>query len=544
MSSSTFKTNHDKPDYLLKRNKTIHRTISEKSTSSSSESSQPSKRTPSKPLSAGKTILKPRVVDLDDSELNAAFPEVLNFFKFQSWQSFISDFRIIYPRLVQEFYMHLECTDDGYKSKVKGIEIDMPTDIASTLFKIPDEGEDYHNFEFNLHEAYTILTGLPADESDLKQTHVTKFNTNTFPPVLRLTHHILTTIITPQGGGRDRLTDIQRFVIYCVSKDIKINLHVNMYQIIFETTRADLHRSLPYAAHLTQVFKHFGVPLENEKSQKIPKSNIYCFKNVQKFMGFRIVGDQVRRGPTAVEAPVVQEDQPPAQEDQPQVHEDQPPMNDDQPHVAVEVDVPFNAPLSPQLQPSSSMNLETEIPSFSPQRPVHASTSFGGPSVPPELYTFLNDKFDTLNTSIQTMSENFELRIQRLENTMSAKFIEQKTASDHATQRFNRLIGTLADASVELKEHQEELETVLKGILANSQADVFNTKDTLSQISKTRLSFAHLVDDLQSMKNLSAHIDEEMSTPNAGRLTLDGSPRRPVFQMAKAGRHEMISGRH
>ncbi|MQM15249.1 hypothetical protein Taro_048191 [Colocasia esculenta] len=109
------------------------------------------------------------------------------------------------------------------------------------------------------------------------------------------------------------------------------------------------------------------------------------------------------------------------------------------------------------------------------------------------------------------MSESFELRIQRLENTVSAKFIEQKAASDHAAQRFNRLIGTLADASVELKQHQEELKIVLKGILANSQADVFNTKETLSQISKTRLSFAHLVDNLESMKNLSAHIDEEMS---------------------------------
>ncbi|MQM20758.1 hypothetical protein Taro_053786 [Colocasia esculenta] len=374
--------------------------------------------------------------------------------------------------------MHLECTDDGYKSKVKGIEIDMPTDLAATIFKILDEGADYHNFEFNLHEAYTILTGMQADESDPKQTHVTKFNTNTFPPVLRLTRHILTTIITPQGGERDRLTDIQRFVIFCMNKDIKINLHVIMYQIISETTRADLHRSLPYAAHLTQV----------------------------------------RRGPATVEAPVVQEDQPPvqedqppAQEDQPQVHEDQPLVNEDQPHMAVEVDVPINAPLSPQLQPSSSLNPETEIPSFSPQPPVHASTSFAGPSVPPELYTFLNDKFDALNTSIQTMAENFELRVQRLENTVSAKFIEQKVASDHAAQRFNMLIGTLVDASVELKEHQDELETVLKGILANSQADVFNTKETLSQISKTRLSFAHLVDDLESMKNLSAHIDEEMT---------------------------------
>ncbi|MQL82573.1 hypothetical protein Taro_015045 [Colocasia esculenta] len=152
-------------------------------------------------------------------------------------------------------------------------------------------------------------------------------------------------------------------------------------------------------------------------------------------------------------------------------------MNEDQPPVVAQVYEPFSAPHSPQLQ-SSSMNLEPEIPFFSPPPPVQAFSSFGGPSVPPELYTFLNDKFDALNTSIQSMSENFELRIQRLENSVSARFIEQKAASDHATQRFNRLISTLADASVDLKEHQEKLETVLQGILANSQADVFNTKRT------------------------------------------------------------------
>ncbi|MQM20782.1 hypothetical protein Taro_053810 [Colocasia esculenta] len=69
----------------------------------------------------------------------------------------------------------------------------------------------------------------------------------------------------------------------------------------------------------------------------------------------------------------------------------------------------------------------------------------------------------------------------------------------------------MADASIELKEHQQKLEIVLQGILANSQADAFNTKQTLYEISNTRLSFAHMVDDLESMKNLSAHIDEEMS---------------------------------
>ncbi|MQL67993.1 hypothetical protein Taro_000271 [Colocasia esculenta] len=69
----------------------------------------------------------------------------------------------------------------------------------------------------------------------------------------------------------------------------------------------------------------------------------------------------------------------------------------------------------------------------------------------------------------------------------------------------------MADASVELKEHKKKLEIVLQGILTNSQADVFNTKQTLHEITSTRLSFAHLVDNLERMKNLSAHIDEEMS---------------------------------
>ncbi|MQL68713.1 hypothetical protein Taro_000983 [Colocasia esculenta] len=249
-------------------------------------------------------------------------------------------------------------------------------------------------------------------------------------------------------------------------------------------------------------------------------------------MGFRLEGNQVRRGPVVVEAPhaqeeqpqdqgdqpqaqeeqpqdqgdqpQAQEEQPPAEGDQPQGQEDQPPLNEDQPQVPSEGDIAVHAPLSPQFQPSS-------IHSESPQPTFQPSTSSGGPSVPPELFSFLNDKFETLNSSIQTMSETFELRIQRLENTVSAKFIEQKAASDYAAQRFNRLIGTLGDASIELKEHQEKLEQVLKGILANSQADVFNTKQTLHEITSTRLSFAHFVDDLESMRNFNAHIDNQIS---------------------------------
>ncbi|MQM17390.1 hypothetical protein Taro_050361, partial [Colocasia esculenta] len=411
------------------------------SSSSSSESSQPPEVTPSKSISEGKTILKPRTVDLADKELVAAFPEILEFFNFQSWLPFISQFRTIYPRLVQEFCLNVECTDEGYKSEVKGVKIDMPIALAATLFKAPAEGTDYHNFEFDLHEAYSILTGFPSDESDPRQTHVTKFNTNTFPPVLRIIHHILTTIITPQGGGRDRLTDIQRFVIYCMKKNLKINIHVIMYQIISETTRKDLHRSLPYAAHLTPVFEHFGVSLENEKSQSIPKSNIYCFKHLQKFMGFRLEGDQVRRGPV-VEAPVAPEDQPPVHEDQPPVHEDKPPVHEDQPPVhedqpqiredqplapedqppvGNDSQLPQDAPLTPPFQTSSPIHHSMDFSQA--QAPAQTSSAFGGPSVPPELYSFLNDKFNAFTTSIQQMLESFDLKVDTLRKLCDLKFL-------------------------------------------------------------------------------------------------------------------------
>ncbi|MQL79012.1 hypothetical protein Taro_011445 [Colocasia esculenta] len=43
------------------------------------------------------------------------------------------------------------------------------------------------------------------------------------------------------------------------------------------------------------------------------------------------------------------------------------------------------------------------------------------------------------------MSNRFELRIQRLENSVNGQFVRQQEAAEHATRRFNWLIGTLGD---------------------------------------------------------------------------------------------------
>ncbi|MQL78008.1 hypothetical protein Taro_010411, partial [Colocasia esculenta] len=94
----------------------------------------------------------------------------------------------------------------------------------------------------------------------------------------------------------------------------------------------------------------------------------------------------------------------------------------------------------------------------------------------------------------------------------------------------------LKGTSPKLKEHQLKLETVLKGILANSQADVFNTMPTLHEITSTRLSFAHFVDDLESMRNFNAHIDIQISD-----LTKEFKiTERPGRRRTRAGRHWIL----
>ncbi|MQM11921.1 hypothetical protein Taro_044832 [Colocasia esculenta] len=49
----------------------------------------------------------------------------------------------------------------------------------------------------------------------------------------------------------------------------------------------------------------------------------------------------------------------------------------------------------------------------------------------------------------------------------------------------------------------------------------------------------------QKMKKWSTSVDNRPgSTPNAGRSTLDGSPRRPILLPETWCRHWIISGRH
>ncbi|MQL95708.1 hypothetical protein Taro_028376 [Colocasia esculenta] len=126
-----------------------------------------------------------------------------------------------------------------------------------------------------------------------------------------------------------------------------------------------------------------------------------------------------------IEAPAAPEgeDLPPAApkgEDPP--HAAQSPHPDQEVHPPSDVEVPLtqDRPQSPTLHGSSPLLPDVDPPSSFPPFTGSASTSTGGPFVPPELYTFLEDKFGTITSSIQQMADNFELRIQRLENSVNA----------------------------------------------------------------------------------------------------------------------------
>ncbi|MQM04504.1 hypothetical protein Taro_037303 [Colocasia esculenta] len=80
-------------------------------------------------------------------------------------------------------------------------------------------------------------------------------------------------------------------------------------------------------------------------------------------------------------------------------------MDEDQPHILPEGGIQLETPIPPQDDPSSSLPLTFEPPHF--PSTFQSSTSSGGSSIPPELFSFLNAKFDTLNPTIQIMYKHF-----------------------------------------------------------------------------------------------------------------------------------------
>ena len=93
--------------------------------------------------------------------------------------------------------------------EVENIKIRLSEKHIKKTLDLPEGDVNEWSLDYDVHEAYSLMTDLPCDRNDSKQAQLTSFNTNSFPPLQRLIHHLFTTIITPQGGGRRTLTKTQ-----------------------------------------------------------------------------------------------------------------------------------------------------------------------------------------------------------------------------------------------------------------------------------------------------------------------------------------------
>ena len=125
-----------------------------------------------------------------------------------------------------QFFQNLKIVKQNTKLKteVNGVKIKLTHRTIHKALDIPDNRTDEWDFDYDEFDAYSVMTTLPSNSEDPKQKQLTSFNTNTFPPLQRLIHHIFTTIITPQGGGRCKLTETQMFLFYCLFKKIQVSL--------------------------------------------------------------------------------------------------------------------------------------------------------------------------------------------------------------------------------------------------------------------------------------------------------------------------------
>ena len=118
-------------------------------------------------------------------------------------------------------------------SLVKGVKIKLTRRTIRKILKLPEGDVDEWILDYDPYEAYSLMTNLPAT-TEAKLIMLMSFNTNSFPPLQCLVHHMFTTIITPQGGGRCRLTETKRFMFYCLFKNIQVNLSSVMMNMLLK----------------------------------------------------------------------------------------------------------------------------------------------------------------------------------------------------------------------------------------------------------------------------------------------------------------------
>ncbi|GAV85443.1 hypothetical protein CFOL_v3_28879 [Cephalotus follicularis] len=341
-------------------------------------------------------------------------------FPFVSW---LEDLNLIplvqisdpfYIKLVKEFYSNLRMASNqneefALSSSVKGERIYLTARILASIVHIPHTG--LYVFEhkkwpevegFHPNQILSIL--YPNDPNVHPNMALT---TNRLSVDHRLLHHLIVHQILPTGGGYDKLSRMQGFLMWCILSKIEFCFPLLMLKTMVRAF-SQKKSVLPFGSVLTKVFQHFHIWLEGEAATKLKKEDTYN-KSTLNRMGWKKQEGIWTYCPKADQAPRI------AREEQ----------EDNTPWEAQEQ----ATPPQPQAQGSSSTTDFDRIMEFMQSQFASMQASFDA-------------KFKQINTRLGSLAEDHKILHSEYENVDEGVYYDLRVVKRHLKRMERKLAAS------------------------------------------------------------------------------------------------------
>nr|CAN65258.1 hypothetical protein VITISV_028826 [Vitis vinifera] len=218
----------------------------------------------------GKCPAEPSQPEQTEARRKARFERL---FSRMGWLLVVMIFEPIFPTLVRAFYSRVTYGLGGpVMSTVRGVEIKLSPKSVCRIFDIPSVGLRVYESKvwptvpgFEPREAIQRLCGL-ADTQGMGKPLAHNLTMTS-----RVLHHMICSILLPQGGHRDEVFYLEAFIVDSIltGRRIYVGFLMMMHMTsCYESTT----QVLPYDRFLTQVFKDAGVDLSRETDFEAPTS--------------------------------------------------------------------------------------------------------------------------------------------------------------------------------------------------------------------------------------------------------------------------------
>nr|XP_012567755.1 uncharacterized protein LOC105851434 [Cicer arietinum] len=181
------------------------------------------------------------------------------------WTSFLQTYESYYPDIVRAFYCNTKNFSDKSLiiSTIKGIEIKLTPDILASIIQLPTKGPSVFGNQW-----YSAMN-LKVTEvfSELFEEGSTCYLSTYLKPLPKVFNIMSQHTLIPCSGSHEYVSGNDALLIYHLFNFKRLNLpHVIIQHTIYAATKDYKKNIVPYGMILTKIFRHFRIPLTNEKS--------------------------------------------------------------------------------------------------------------------------------------------------------------------------------------------------------------------------------------------------------------------------------------